>query len=86
MRKQKNKIQRYLHCTDCIDEELTPNLGIGFDDDECLVVVCQNHEARLQEFKLKQPAMVDGDACCADCVKGELSPARIMAHCSGRSN
>jgi hypothetical protein len=71
---RKNKIQQSLHCAECVEKDLAPSLGIGFDDD-CLVVVCKNHEARLREFKLKEPTQVMiecDDVGCDSCAKAKL--------------
>ena len=82
---RKNKIQQSLHCAECVEKGLAPSLGIGFDDDDRLIVVCCCHEARLLEFKLKDPKQVQGceQAICAKCEKAKVGVVKIDVGVTG---
>jgi hypothetical protein len=64
------KIERYMYCENCADEGLPQKLGIELENG-CLTVGCQNHDAVLQEFKLKQPVRVECNepVGCTKCAR-----------------
>lgn len=59
---------------------MAPSLGIGFDDEDRLIVVCRHHDARLLEFDLKRPKQVR-DECeqvvCVECVKAKVEVVKL---------
>lgn len=64
----KAKAKVYLHCRQCMQERVTPNLDSFVDDDGKLYIWCRNHDREV--FHTHEPVIDPTKINCEACRKG----------------